>query len=169
MCLTVTHVPTTLNSHLVMVGYKRLEQWTITSRFRTPYRNVLVPKNGWLKPEEPRGYYHEPIRGEQVNGGMIHLHCTQEYAKKASYSSERVLRCYAIDVRAFDHTKSTWSPDKADDAAAMALYIPEADVNSSVQEKIIIERLLKKHINYPDPLALVKALPFLKRLIIQRD
>lgn len=97
------------------------------SSFRTPYLEYKVPSDGLIinkkKYSLKNVYYDDRITG----------HCVHSYYKKPIFSSNlNLYNSYAIGVVAYGNN----------DVGSIALYIPDADVDSTSKMKIeILKRL----------------------------
>jgi hypothetical protein len=130
MCLYVREVPASPKNAIVVKTKKDLCRDILLyedSSFRTPYLNYKVPSNGLIinhkKYSLKNIFYDDRITG----------HCVHSYYRKPIFSCN-LYTSYAIGVIAYGIYK---------DVGSIALYIPNADVDSTPKMKTEILKYLK--------------------------
>ena len=130
MCLYVREVPASSQNAIVVKTKKDLCRDILLyedSSFRTPYLEYKVPSNGLIVNQKKYSlknvYYDDRITG----------HCVHSYHRK-NIILYNLYDSYAIGVIAYGKHK---------DVGSIALYIPDADVDSTPKMKNEILKYLK--------------------------
>lgn len=111
---------------------------TSTGKYKTPFRETIVPDNGWLTP--PRKSMRTLFEvNTEIEGGFIHAYVGQDH--------NCFHPAYAIQVKA---------EGQQNDLVARAVYIPAADTTENKEATV---KFLENGRNKE---ALIKKFPFLK-------
>ncbi len=147
MCLIVKEVPRTKRDSLIVQCYKYINYLG-----RTPYRNVTIPRNGWLFPSKQNKY--EMYYQEVVYGGYIHAYNLNRIGIAKSCGVFKYYHhAYAFGVQAYGRR----------DLVCNALYIPAYDKTGYDKETV---KIIKSLIKRPNLVArsIVAAFPKIPRL-----